>query len=89
MWSIIVESKAVRMIEKLPKHIAEKYAVWSGIVRQSGPQGLRAVKSFHDEKIADTEYRSSRLSLQWRVKYSVDKDTVTVRVERVGPHDIY
>jgi len=59
------------------------------VVRQSGPQGLRAIKSFHDEKLAGklTHLRSSRLSQQWRVLYYVEVEVVTVYVEKVTPHD--
>jgi hypothetical protein len=31
--------------------------------------------------------RSSRLSGQWRVRYGVEADVVTVYVERLSPHD--
>lgn len=68
--------------------MAEKYTFWLAIVSESGPQGLRSVKSFHDEQLGGRlrHLRSSRLSLQWRVIYSVSKTTVTVYVEQVTPH---
>jgi len=49
---------------------------------------LRAIKGFHDEKLRGklSHLRSSRLSLQWRIIYRVDANTVTVTVERVTPH---
>lgn len=88
MWTVLEEKAAVKVIDRLPPQAAEKYAYWCAIVRQSGPQGLREQKSFHDEKLSGqlAHLRSSRLSLQWRVIYSVDADTVTVTVERVTPH---
>lgn len=69
--------------------VAEKYALWLAIVRQSGPQGLRPIKAFHDEKLPGklAHLRSSRLSLQWRVIYRVNARVVTVYVERITPHD--
>jgi hypothetical protein len=76
-------------LDRLPRHIVEKYEVWCAIVRQSGPRGLREIKSFHDEKLSGklASRRSSRLSEQWRVLYQVEAETVTVYVERVTPHD--
>lgn len=89
MWTILERRSAARVLEKLPPQVGEKYAFWCAIVRQSGPHALRAIKSFHDEKLAGklAHLRSSRLSQQWRLLYSVDADVVTVYVERVTPHD--
>jgi len=88
MWTIVEERDAARTIDKLPPHVAEKYAFWCAIVRQSGPVALRAIKSFHDEKLSGklAHMRSSRLSRQWRVLYRVHADVVTVYVERITPH---
>jgi plasmid maintenance system killer protein len=89
MWTILEEREATKTIDKLPHQVAEKYAFWCAVVRQSGPQGLRVIKSFHDEKLAGklAHLRSSRLSLQWRVIYRVAANVVTVYVERITPHD--
>ena len=88
MWSVVEERTAAKAIDKLPPQAAEKYAFWLAVVRQSGPQGLRAFKGFHDEKLGGkmARLRSSRLNLQWRVIYSVQASTVTVTVEQVTPH---
>jgi mRNA-degrading endonuclease YafQ of YafQ-DinJ toxin-antitoxin module len=89
MWALVEARDAAKTIDKLPRRIAEKYALWCAIVRQSGPQGLRLIKSFHDEKLSGklADLRSSRLSGQWRVLYRVRSDVVTVYVERITPHD--
>jgi mRNA-degrading endonuclease YafQ of YafQ-DinJ toxin-antitoxin module len=89
MWVVLEESRAAKVIDKLQPQVAEKYAFWCAIVRQSGPPGLRAIKSFHDEKLGGTlqGLRSSRLSIQWRVIYRVAERSVTVTVERVTPHE--
>jgi serpin B len=65
------------------------YAAWLQIVRVQGPQGLRAIKGFHDEALQGTRkgQRSSRLNRKWRVIYSVKADVVTVEVEDVNAHD--
>jgi proteic killer suppression protein len=89
MWTIVEEREASKVLDKLPRHVGEKYAFWCAIVRQSGPHGLRAIKSFHDEKLRGklSDLRSSRLNEQWRVLCRVHADVVTVYVERLGPHD--
>lgn len=88
MWTIREERRAAKAIDKLPPVVAEKYAFWVEVVRQSGPQGLREQKSFHDEKLSGklAHRRSSRLSLSWRVIYRVSADIVTVTVERITHH---
>jgi plasmid maintenance system killer protein len=88
MWTVVEEKDATKAIDKLPPQAAAKYVAWLAIVRQSGPQGLRAIKGFHDEKLGGklAHLRSSRLTLQWRVIYRVEADVVTVTVERITPH---
>jgi mRNA-degrading endonuclease YafQ of YafQ-DinJ toxin-antitoxin module len=89
MWTVVEARDAAKAIDQLPRHVAEKYALWCAIVRQSGPTGLRLIKSFHDEKLSGklAALRSSRLSGQWRVFYRVRADVVTVHVERITAHD--
>jgi len=89
MWKVLTTRDARKAIDALPPQVAEKYAAWTALVAQMGPQALRSVKSFHDEKLSGklSHLRSSRLNLQWRVIYSVRADVVTVSVERVTPHD--
>jgi plasmid maintenance system killer protein len=89
MWTVVEERAAARIIDRLPPQVAEKYAFWLAVVRQSGPQGLRAFKAFHDEKLSGklAHLRSSRLSLQWRVLYRAEATVVTVFVERITAHD--
>jgi hypothetical protein len=55
---------------------------------QIGPQNLRTIKSFHDEALSGNlrSYRSSRLSIHYRVIYQIDRDQVTVDVEKVTNH---
>ena len=89
MWAIVESHAAAKTLDSLPRQVAEKYALWMAIVRQSGPRGLREMKSFHDEKLSGRlrNLRSSRLNQQWRVIYRVESEIVTVYVERVTPHD--
>ena len=89
MWAIVEERNAAKALDRLPPQVAEKYAFWCAIVRQSGPRGLRAIKGFHDEQLSGrlAHLRSSRLSHHWRVLYRVQENTATVYVERVAPHN--
>jgi proteic killer suppression protein len=89
MWVVVETKAAEKAIGTLQKAEKETYQIWLQIVRLQGPLGLRAIKGFHDEKLEGPlkHLRSSRLSKQWRVIYSVEKETVTVKVERVTPHD--
>jgi plasmid maintenance system killer protein len=88
VWAVVEAKAATKAIDRLPPQAAEKYAFWLAVVQQSGPQGLRAVTGFHDEKLSGkmSHLRSSRLSLQWRIIYSVQASTVTVTVEQVTLH---
>ena len=78
-----------KVIAELPREIAVQYALWNGIVQQEGPQGLRRIRGFRDEKLGGKWHgmRASRLNKQWRVIYEVHADIVTVFVERITPHD--
>lgn len=89
MWAIVEERNAAKVLDKLPLQVAEKYAFWCAIIRQSGPQGLRAIKGFHDEKLAGrlAHLRSSRLSQQWRVLYRIQEHAAIVYVERIAAHN--
>ena len=88
MWEVVESRDAVKALDRLPPEILKKYALWCGIVRMSGPVGLREVKGFHDEKLHGrlASRRSSRLNDQWRIVYTVKADVVTVYVEDVTPH---
>jgi len=67
----------------------KKYELWKSLVFRHGPDKLRAFQGFHDEKLQGdrTGQRSSRLSLQSRVIYAVEKEIVTVLVLEITPHN--
>ncbi len=79
----------MRQLESLPIEVLKRYEKWKDIVRISGPDGLREIRGFHDEALRGEwkGFRSSRLNIQYRVLYEVEKDQVFVRVVRVTPHD--
>jgi len=90
MWSI-QEHRDVdkELLARVPVEILKRYEKWKDIASLSGPQGLRAIKGFHDEALFGKwkGYRSSRLNGQWRVIYKIVADLLLVQVVRVTPHD--
>ena len=78
-----------RTLSKLPQEVLKRYEKWKDIVRISGPQGLRAIKGFHDEALRGERrgQRSSRLSQQYRVIYEVSAKEVLVYVLDLTAHD--
>ena len=73
----------------VPIEVLKRYEKWKDIARISGPQGLRAIKGFHDEALAGEwkGFRSSRLGIQWRVIYQVVADALLVQVVEITAHD--
>ena len=88
MWHIQEHSSVGKACEKLPPQIVKKYELWKNIVFRHGPEKLREFPGFHDEALKGERHcqRSSRLSLQYRVIYTVERDIVTVYVLEVTPH---
>lgn len=90
MWTIHEHRDVDKeLTARVPVEILKRYEKWKDIAALSGPQGLRAIKGFHDEALAGKwkGYRSSRLNEQWRVVYKIVADALLVQVVRVTPHD--
>jgi mRNA-degrading endonuclease RelE of RelBE toxin-antitoxin system len=88
MW-IIREHRSIRKsCEKAPDAVVKKYELWKDLVFRHGPEKLKEFPGFHDEKLRGTRagQRSSRLSQQYRVIYTVDRRIVTVFVLEITPH---
>lgn len=88
MWRIYEHKNIARICRKLPQNIVKNDEIWKSIVFRHGPDKLKEFPGFHDEKLKGRSQgeRSSRLSLQYRVIYSVEKDVVTVYVLEITPH---
>ncbi len=88
MWRILEPNDIDRICRKLPPNVVKKYNLWKDIVFSDGPETLREFPGFRDEKLLSQRSgeRSSRLSLQFRVIYTVDRDMVTVYVLEITPH---
>lgn len=89
MWTIYEHRKAERRLSRLPIEILKRYEKWKDIVSISGPEGLRLIKGFHDEALKGewAGHRSSRLGLQYRLLYRVERDEVYVEVIDITAHD--
>jgi toxin HigB-1 len=72
----------------LPVQIIKKYELWKSMVMRHGPEILCEFPGFHDESLkGDREgQRSSRLSLRYRVIYSIDRNAISVYVIEITPH---
>ena len=89
MWRIKEHRDIEKTCRKLPRAIVRKYELWKNIVFRHGPDKLKEFPGFHDEKLKGDRdgQRSSRLSLQYRVIYSFERDIVTVFVLEITPHE--
>lgn len=89
MWEIFEHRRVEKALAGAPLEVQQRYEKWKDIVRISGPQGLRYIRGFNDEALSGKwkGFRSSRLNIQYRVIYKVQKQEVRVEVERVTPHD--
>ncbi|HAJ75158.1 MAG TPA: type II toxin-antitoxin system mRNA interferase toxin, RelE/StbE family [Gammaproteobacteria bacterium] len=89
MWAIYEHKQISRSLSSAPLDVRKGYEKWKDIVTISGPLGLRKIKGFRDESLSGKwkGFRSSRLNIQYRVIYKVEKDRVLVQVENVTPHD--
>lgn len=88
MWHIVEHRSIAGSCRKLPAQVVKKYELWKAIVFRHGPDKLREFPGFHDEKLkGDREgQRSSRLNIQYRVIYMVEKDIVMVSVIDINAH---
>lgn len=88
MWFIQEHRNIGKTIKKTPAEILKKYELWKDIVFRHGPEKLKEFPGFHDELLKGqwAGHRSSRLSLKYRVIYSVKREEVTVFVVEITPH---
>ncbi len=88
MW-IIKEHRSIKAAcKKASRSVVKKYELWKNLVYRHGPEKLKEFPGFHDEKLKGERagQRSSRLSLQYRVIYKVDRKQISVFVLEVTPH---
>jgi plasmid maintenance system killer protein len=88
MWAIREHTSIGKACAAAPKAVARKYELWKEIGFRHGPEKLREFPGFHDEKPKGRREGecSSRLNLQYRVIYAVDRRIVAVFVLEITPH---
>ena len=89
MWEVYESRKAEKQLGKLPVDLLKRYEKWKDIVAISGPDGLRQIRGFKDEALRGEwkGCRSSRLNIQYRIIYKIERDLILVQVVSVTPHD--
>lgn len=89
MWVVYEHRRVAKRLSSAPADVQRRYEKWKDIVTISGPEGLKLIKGFRDEQLLGkwAGHRSSRLTLQYRVIYRVEREHVLVQVENVTPHD--
>ena len=89
MWDVYEHRRVAKQLDVLPLEILKRYEKWKDIASVSGPTGLRLIKGFHDEALRGKwqGYRSSRLSLQYRVIYKVIGKEAVFQVVSISPHE--
>jgi addiction module RelE/StbE family toxin len=88
MWTIYEKKSLVRSLGNIPVRIKKEYEIWKRIIELQGIKGLREIKGYHDETLKGEwkGFRSSRLSLQWRVIYKAEKENLEVYIIDVNAH---
>ena len=88
MWQIYEHRSLSKLVTKFPAQVVKKYELWKDIVFRHGPEKLKEFPGFNDEKLKGERQlqRSSRLSMQYRVIYQVQKDVVAIFVIEITPH---
>jgi len=88
MWTIYEKKALLKSLNTIPNRIKKEYEIWKRIIELQGVQGLREVKGYHDESLKGEwrGFRSSRLSLQWRVIYKAEKKSLEVYVIDINAH---
>jgi addiction module RelE/StbE family toxin len=88
MWTIYEKKPLLKTIKTVPMRIRKEYEIWKRIVEFQGIQGLKKIKGYHDEALKGEwrGFRSSRLSLKWRVIYRAHTDQLEVYVVEVNAH---
>ena len=89
MWEIYEHRKAVKQLASLPVDVLKRYEKWKYIILISGPDGSKQIRGLRDEALRGEwkGHRSSRLNVQYRVIYKIEKDLVLVQVVNGTPHD--
>lgn len=88
MWHIFEHKDIAKLCKKAPQHVLSKYELWKNLVFRHGPGILKEFPGFNDERLKGKrkDQRSSRLSLKYRVVYSINDEEISVYVLEITPH---
>jgi proteic killer suppression protein len=88
MWMVYEKKSLAKHFKKIPIEVIKRYEIWKRIVELEGISGLKAIKGFHDESLKGewSGFRSSRLTIKWRVIYKINNEELEVYVIDVNPH---
>ncbi len=88
MWRIYEENSIGKIKSKTPIQVWKKYELWKDIVHRHGPEKLKGFPGFNDEALKGKRkgQRSSRLNLQYRVIYEIEKNDILIYVIEITPH---
>jgi addiction module RelE/StbE family toxin len=89
MWNIYEHRRVAKQLASLPVDVLKRYEKWKDIVSISGPEGLKTIAGFKDEALKGEwqGHRSSRLNIQYRIIYRIEREQILVQVVNVTPHD--
>jgi hypothetical protein len=84
-WRVIESRLIARQVQRAPKEIQEKYAIWRNRVRRAGPY-LGGGYQTHALSGGRLGQKAARLNRQWRVIFKVLKDQLVVEALELTPH---
>ena len=84
-WKVIESRMIGRQLQRVPKDIQAKYAIWRNRVRRNGPY-LQGGYRFHALEGNRRGQKSVRLSLRWRVIFKVFEGELVVEALELTPH---
>ncbi|RLB93660.1 MAG: type II toxin-antitoxin system mRNA interferase toxin, RelE/StbE family [Deltaproteobacteria bacterium] len=88
MWHIFEHKDIAKQCKMAPQQVLNKYELWKNLVFRHGPEILKEFPGFNDEKLKGKrkDQHSSRLSLKYRVIYSINDEEISIYVLAITPH---
>ncbi len=86
---VICSKTFTKQLEKVPKHIKNKFMLWLFSVETIGIMETMKSKGFHDEPLKGERYgqRSVRLSQSYRLIYRLIDNYLRLELLEVHKHD--
>jgi addiction module RelE/StbE family toxin len=89
MYTVLESKSVVKALAKAPLEVQAKYTIWKSVAQLGGVSALTAASGFKDHGLKGKWLgaRSSSLSYQWRVIYTVNNNELEIKVLEVNAHD--